>query len=136
MMNALEKNSNALSQGRKQKCIQKFAETVVSEGNIIESCLNNKNLCFPRVFEKNNAADTLKLIQVLANYGCKYNTKVSENDYYVATDEELLDPIPKENTRYFAALKNDEGRNVKIISFKDFLTIIDLTMDEVKQNSF
>lgn len=133
MMNALGKNSNALSQGRKQKCIQKFAETVVSEGNIIKSCLNNKSLCFSRVFEKNNAADTLKLIQILANHGCKYNAKVSKNDYYVASDEELLDPIPKENTRYFAALKNDDGRNVKVISFKDFLAIIDLTTDEIKQ---
>lgn len=85
------------------------------------------------MFEKNNAADTLKLIQILANHGCKYNAKVSENDYYVASDEELLDLIPKENTRYFVALKNDEGRNVKIISFKDFFTIIDLTTDEIKQ---
>ena len=133
MMNALGKNSNALSQGRKQKCIQKFAETVVSEGNIIESCLNNKSLCFSRVFEKSNTADTLKLIQVLANHGCKYNVKVSENDYYVADDEELLDPIPKENTRYFAALKNDDGRNVKVISYEDFLAIIDLTTDKIKQ---
>ena len=133
MMNALGKNSNALSQGRKQKCIQKFAETVVSEGNIIESCLNNKKLCFSRVFEKSNTADTLKLIQVLANHGCKYNVKVSENDYYVADDEELLDPIPKENTRYFAALKNDDGRNIKVISFEDFFAIIDLTTDEIKQ---
>ena len=133
MMNALGKNSNALSQSRKQKCIQKFAETVVSEGDIIESCLNNKKLCFSRVFEKSNTADTLKLIQVLANHGCKYNVKVSENDYYVADDEELLDPIPKENTRYFAALKNDDGRNVKVISFEDFLAIIDLTTDEIKQ---
>ena len=56
MMNALEKNPNALSQGCKQKCIQNFAETVVAEGNIIESCLNNKSLCFSRVFEKNSAA--------------------------------------------------------------------------------
>lgn len=55
------------------------------------------------MLEKNSAAETLKLIQVLANLGCKYNAKVSEDDYYVASDEELLEPIPKENTRYFAA---------------------------------
>lgn len=85
------------------------------------------------MFEKNSAAETLKLIQVLANLGCNYNAKVSEDDYYVASDEELLEPIPKENTRYFAALKNGERRNVKIISFKDFLTIINLTTDEVKR---
>lgn len=133
MMNALEKNPNALSQGRKQKCIQKFAEIVVPQGNIVASRLNNKSLCFFRSFEKSNTADVLKLIQVLANLGCKYNAKVSEDDYYVASNEELLDPIPKENTRYFAALKNDEGRNVKIISFKDFLTIIYLTTEEIKQ---
>lgn len=133
MMNALEKNPNALSQGRKQKCIQKFAEIVVPQGNIVASSLNNKSMCFSREFEKSNTADVLKLIQVLANLGCKYNTKVSEDDYYVASNEELLDPTPKENTRYFAALKNADGRNVKIISFKEFLAIIDLTTDEIKQ---
>lgn len=133
MINALEKNSNALSQSRKQKCIQKFAETVVLEGDIIKSCLNNKRLCFSREFEKSNTADTLKFIQVLANHGCKYNVKVSENDYYVASDEELLDPIPKENTRYFAALKNDDGRNVKVISFEELLSLVGLTIEMVKQ---
>ncbi len=133
MINAIEKNPDALSRRRKQKCIQKFAETVVSQGNIVASRLNNKSLCFSRAFETSNTANALKLIQVLANLGCKYNTKVSENDYYVASDKELLDSIPKENTRYFAALKNDDGRNVKIISFKDFLAIIGLTTDEVEQ---
>lgn len=133
MINALEKNPNALSQNRKKKCIQEFAKAVVPQGPIIRSCLNNKSLCFSVKFEMYNAVDTLKLIRVLANHGCKYNTKVSENNYYIASDEELMSPPTDKHTRHYAALKNDDGRNVKVISFEDFLAIIDLTTDEIKQ---
>lgn len=133
MINALEKNPNALSQNRKKKCIQEFAKAVVPQGPIIRSCLNNKSLCFSVKFEMYNAVDTLKLIRVLANHGCKYNTKVSENNYYIASDEELMSPPTDKHTRHYAALQKDDGRNVKVISFEDFLAIIDLTTDEIKQ---
>lgn len=126
MMNALDANPALLSEGRKKICIQKFSDKVVPHGRIKESCLNNKKLCFSRSFEKNNTKEVLKLIQILANHGCEYNTKVSENDYYVASDEELNMPSI-ENSRYCAALSNENGRKVKILSFDEFLSIVNLT---------
>ena len=44
-----------------------------------------------------------------------------------------MSPPTDKHTRHYAALKNDDGRNVKVISFEDFLAIIDLTTDEIKQ---
>lgn len=133
MMNALGKNSNALSQNRKKKCIQEFAKAVVPQGPIIRSCLNNKSLCFSVKFEMYNAVDTLKLIQVLANHGCKYNTKVSENNYYIASDEELLSPPTDKHTRYYAALQKDDGRDISIISFEELLSLINFSYKELKK---
>jgi hypothetical protein len=51
-------------------------------------------------------------------------TKVSENDYYVASDDELSNPTLDEHTRYFATKVNDDGRNAQILSFDEFLTLI------------
>ena len=126
-------NPTALSQKKTKICIQRFAETVLPQKQIDKSILNDKKLCFSLSFEKSNPIDTLKLIQVLADHGCKYNTKVSENDYYVASNEELSYSIPIEKTRYFTALKEDNDKNIKILSFDEFLSLINLTESDLKK---
>lgn len=133
MLKALEINPNALSQNKKKNCVQKFSKVVQPQGKIINSCLNSKKICFSSFFEKNYTKETIKLIQILANYGCEYKMKVSENDYYVASDEELTNIKPKKNTRYEAAIRNDDRRNVKILSFADFLKIVNLTVNALEK---
>ena len=88
---------------------------------------------FFSVLRKKHTAEIVKLIQVLANHGCKYNTKVSENDYYVASVEESENPYSEEKTRYRAALKNDDGKEVKILSFDEFLSMVGLTAETISQ---
>lgn len=132
MLNALETNPNVLSQKAKKACIYKFSKSVQPQGQIRESCLNGKQICFSTLFEKNHAKETIKLIQILANYGCNYNMKVSENDYYVACESELTNTESGKNTRCLIALKNDGGRNIKVLSFAVFLKIIGLTIGELE----
>lgn len=132
MLKALESNSNALSQNKKKICIQKFSKEVQPYGKIVDSNLNGKKICFSMFYEKNYTKETIKLIQVLANYGCEYNMKVSENDYYVASDEELANVEPEKKTRYEAALRREDGRNITGLSFADFLKMVDLTTDALK----
>ena len=132
MLKALESNSNALSQNKKKICIQKFSKEVQPQGRIVDSNLNGKRICFSIFYEINYTKETIKFIQVLANYGCEYNMKVSENDYYVASDEELTNIQPEKNTRYEAALRSEDGRNVKVLSFADFLKMVDLTADTLE----
>ena len=132
MLKALESNSNALSQNKKKICIQKFSKEVQPYGKIVDSNLNGKKICFSMFYEKNYTKETIKLIQVLANYGCEYNMKVSENDYYVASDEELANVETEKKTRYEAALRREDGRNITVLSFADFLKMVDLTTDALK----
>lgn len=129
MINTLETNPDALNNKRKQQCIQQFAKEVQSQGKVIGSCLNGKKLCFSKDNEQKHTLEVIKIIQHLANYGCKYNMKVSENDYYVA-DESELKREPERNTRYIMALETDGG--VKIIAFTEFLNMVNLTVDKLK----
>ena len=129
MLDALDKNINALSNSKKQQCVRKFSEEVTPQGTIEKSKLNGTRICFSSKYEKTKVKETLILIQLLANYGCKYNTKVSENDYYVASDEELIATEMDIHSRYYSATKED-GRNVKILSFDELFVLLKITEEE------
>ena len=129
MLDALDKNINALSNSKKQQCVRKFSEEVTPQGTIEKSKLNGTRICFSSKYEKTKVRETLILIQLLANYGCKYNTKVSENDYYVASDEELIATEIDIHSRYYSATKED-GRNVKILSFDELFVLLKITEEE------
>lgn len=131
MLEALSKNVNSLSNGRKAKCIKQFAEKVEAQGPIINSKVSGCKLCFSTAFEKSNIKDVLVLIQLLADHGCQYNTKVSENDFYVATQEELETSEVEEHTRYYSALHNTETL-CKVISFNQLYEMLFTTEEEVK----
>ena len=133
MLEALDQNINSLSNNKKQLCIRKFSEKVRPEGSIVHSRLTGTKICFSSQYEKNNVKDTLVLIQLLANHGCKYNTKVSENDFYVPTTEEMQSEEVQENTRFYSATRMDGGRKVELILLDDLLKILGLTKDELDQ---
>lgn len=116
-----------LSKTRRKQCIQEFVDIVLPQTAIIESCLNNKKICFSPQFEISNTAETIKLIQILANHGCQYNMKVLENDYYVASDEELTNPTPQEHSRYHIAVNSTNPKRIKVMSLDEFLSILNIS---------
>ena len=131
MLEALSKNINSLSNNRKSRCLMQFADKVEARGPIISSQLSGCKLCFSSAFEKDHIKDALVLIQLLADHWCRYNTKVSENDYYVATKEELdLIDIP-EHTRYYSALHNAKT-GCKVISFDELYKMLLVNEQAVK----
>ena len=89
--------------------------------------LNGKKLCFSAEFEQSRSKDTLVLIQALANCGCTYSTRVFENDYYVATDEELNAPPKRGKSRYAAAMRAYHGSRKRILSLDRLLQLVGLT---------
>ena len=131
MIVELDKNVNALSSKRKQKCIAQFAEQVQPNGEITKSKLTGTKLCLSTVYEKENTKETIKLIQLLANHGCQYNTKVSENDFYVASTEDIENSESEEHTRYYAATHGDDGHVVEMLTMDELLTILSVTEDEL-----
>lgn len=132
MIESLSKNINSLSNNKRDACLRQFAKKVEARGEIIKSKLTGCKLCVSTSFEKDNTKDVFVLIQMLADHGCQYNTKVSENDYYVATSKELETTVAEEHTRYYSALHNTET-SCRIISFKELFEMLDVTEEDVKR---
>lgn len=133
MLLALENNSEALSNGKKEKCIKKFNESISPEDGIIKSRLSGKKYCFSRSFEMENIRLALILMQLMKNHDCSYNTKVTDNELYIATDTELSTP-PEPHTRFIMALeKYNAGEEIEILTFQDLYKLLNVTEDEVKK---
>ena len=133
MLLALENNSESLSNGKKEKCIKKFNESIGQEGEIINSRLNGKKYCFSRSFEMENIKLALILMQLMKNHDCSYNTKVTDNELYIATDTELSTP-PEPHTRFIMALeKYNAGEEIEILTFQDLYKLLNVTEDEVRK---
>ena len=132
MLLALEDNPESLSNGKKERCIKKFNESIVPEGKIIKSKLNGKKYCFGRKFELENTKLALILMQLMKNHNCNYNTKVSENELYIATKEELLGSIDP-HTRIAAAIgKYNSGEKMEILTFQKLYELLNVTEDDLK----
>lgn len=133
MLLALENNSESLSNGKKEKCIKKFNESISPEDGIIKSRLSGKKYCFSRSFEMENIRLALILMQLMKNHDCSYNTKVTDNELYIATDTELSTP-PEPHTRFIMALeKYNAGEEIEILTFQDLYKLLNVTEDEVKK---
>lgn len=131
MLEALDKNENSLSMGKKKRCVIKFAEEVSPQGEIIKSRLFGTKLCFSTKYEKEHVKETLKLIQLLANHGCRYNAKVSENDFYVVSQEDIENPESDEHTRYYAATHREDGHQVEVLTMEELLKLLGVSEDEL-----
>lgn len=127
MLEALDKNENSLSIGKKKRCIIKFSEVVQPKIEIAKSKLTGTKLCFSTKYEKEHVKETLKLIQLLANYGCRYNAKVSENDFYVASQEDIENSDVEEHTRYYAATHRDDGHKVEVLTMEELMVILGIS---------
>lgn len=133
MLLALENNPESLSNGKKEKCIKRFNESISPEGAIIKSRLNGKKYCFGRRFEMENIKLALILMQLLKNHDCSYNTKISDNELYIATDAELSTP-QEPHTRFTMALeKYNAGEKIEILTFQDLYKLLNITEDEVRK---
>ena len=127
MMNCLSEGEDALSHAKKEQCIREFSRRVRPHCKTLPGVLNGKKLCFSAEFEQSRSKDTLVLIQALANCGCTYSTRVFENDYYVATDEELNAPPKRGKSRYAAAMRAYHGSRKRILSLDRLLQLVGLT---------
>ena len=133
MLLALESNPESLSNGKKEKCIKMFNESIRPEGGIIKSRLNGKKYCFSRSFEMENIRLVLILMQLMKNHDCSYNTRVTDNELYIATDTELSTP-PEPHTRFIMALeKYNAEEEIEILTFQDLYKLLNITEDEVKK---
>lgn len=127
MLEIIGKNPNQLSNNKKEQCLKKFIEKVKPLGKVRKHLLNNSTICFSKLIENHHIRDTFVLIQLLANIGCKYSTKVSDCNYYVAADEELLRTEVDVHTRYYAAAFGESGEHVTLLTWNEFLEMLEVT---------
>ena len=127
MLEIIGKNPNLLSNNKKEQCLKKFIEKVKPLGKVRKHLLNNSTICFSKLIEKQRIRDTFVLIQLLTNIGCKYSTKISDCNYYVAADEELLQTEIDVHTRYYAAAFGESGENVTLLTWNEFLEMLEVT---------
>ena len=130
-LSTLIKNPEALSKNQRALCLKRFVEKVKPSGEIIRSRLTGRKLCFGVEFERTRVKDTYVLIRLLADHGCGYSTNVFEDDYFVATDEELNTPDLKGHTRYYAA-----KTACKIISFAELYSMLGVDEKQVEEAPF
>ena len=75
----------------------------------------------------------LILMQLMKNHDCSYNTKVTDNELYIATDTELSTP-PEPHTRRIMALeKYNAGEEIEILTFQDLYKLLNVTEDEIRK---
>ena len=68
----------------------------------------------------------------MKNHNCNYNTKVSENELYIATKEELFGSIDP-HTRITAAMeKYNSGEKMEILTFQELYELLNVTEDDLK----
>lgn len=127
---ALATSARWISNGKKDKCVKIFAEKVKPQSAIINSALTGKKICFSPVFEREKTILCLKLIQLIVNHGGIYNTKVSENQYYVKDD---ADDSEKHGTRYHHFVEgNGENQEQKVLSYDGLLDILKTSWKELE----
>ena len=127
MLEIIGKNPNRLSNNKKEQCLKKFIEKVRPQDKARNKYLSNSTICFSKLIEKKRIRDTFVLIQMLSNIGCKYNTKISECDFYVAADEELHQTEIDVHTRYYAAAFGESGEHVTLLTWNDLLEMLEVT---------
>ena len=133
IVKAIATSGRWISYKKKGKCIKEFAEKVRPQGDIINSKLTGKKICFSPIFEREKTILCLKLIQLIANNGGTYNTKVSENQYYVKDDAD--DPQAKK-TRYHHAMEMmTDDKVLKVISYDELLVLLKTSWDELEKIS-
>ena len=132
ILEAIDKKPELLSNAKKQKAIKQFYKNAEPTENIQKSQFNGKSICFSSDFEKNEPRSTIILIQMLIDRGAKYVTKVSDDDYFVATDTELSNAAPPEHSRYYSALcVKKSNKSIEIISFDTLFEMLGISADSL-----
>ena len=131
MLNMIEKNPSILSSKKRLECFKRFTERMVKGDVESDHPLCDTVICFSKEYEKNCNKDTFVLLDKLGDAGCKYSNVISDCDYYVATEEELLCETPDIHTRYYAALYARNEVPVKIITMQEVLELLNVTKAEL-----
>ena len=131
MLKAFDRDESCLSFRKRENLLKKFTEGVKPTGRIVRSKLNMKTLCLNQSYEKKHLRETLIIIQLLANHGCRYNSKASQADFYVASRTDLSSEEVNKKSRYFAATNRENGESAEVITLDKLCEILGIREEDL-----
>ena len=124
--------SNTLKQWSEQKTLfHQFLDNVLPNKEC-EKTLSGIKFSMSINYEEIHCIQMFNIVQILCNLGAEYVLKASRADIFVKYDSYLEDGTLKEcsKSKYVEeAISN--GANIKVISFNDFLTMINISEEEL-----
>ena len=124
--------SNTLKQWSEQKTLfHQFLDNVLPNKEC-EKTLSGIKFSMSINYEEIHCIQMFNIVQILCNLGAEYVLKASRADIFVKYDLYLEDGTLKgcSKSKYVEeAISN--GANIKVISFNDFLTMINISEEEL-----
>lgn len=128
----LSTHPNQFSKRKIKKIISSFAKSAKPQGKIIESEFTGKKVCFSSLYEQKQPVECIILMQQIINRGGKIGFKVSECEYYVKHESDDENDI---HSRYHYIAQVSHVQSEKIITFDEFLTILNINKSQLKELS-
>lgn len=128
---AISSNARDIGNKKRKHFIRLFAETVKAKDNVCDNELKGKRICFSTIFEYNETILCLKLIWLIINQGGIYDTKVSNNQFYVKDDEDDAENVKSRYHHVVYVMKNNP--NIQTISYDDLLKMLKVTWEDLEK---
>ena len=124
--------SNTLKQWSEQKTLfHQFLDNVLPNKEC-EKTLSGIKFSMSINYEEIHCIQMFNIVQILCNLGAEYVLKASRADIFVKSDLYLEDGTLKECSRNkYVEEAISNGANIKVISFNDFLTMINISEEEL-----
>ncbi len=126
----LSEHPDQFSKRKIKKIISRFVESANPHGKIIKSEFAGKKVCFSALYEQEQPVECIILMQQIVNRGGSIDFKVSECDYYIKHDS---DDENDKHSRYHYISQVSQNQFTKVISFDEFLTMLDLNETKLKR---
>lgn len=126
----LSEHPDQFSKRKIKKIISRFVESANPHGKIIKSEFAGKKVCFSALYEQEQPVECIILMQQIVNRGGSIDFKVSECGYYIKHDS---DDENDKHSRYHYISQVSQDQFTKVISFDEFLTMLDLNETKLKR---
>ncbi len=124
--------SNSLRQWSDQKTLfHQFLDNVMPNKDC-EKTLKGIKFSISINYEETHCVQMFNIIQILCNLGAEYVLKASMADIFVKYDSYIEDGTIKECSKSkYVKEANANGANIKLIDFNEFLSMLNITEEEL-----
>lgn len=119
--------------GEQKSLLNEFRRYARSEGKPRRSILYGKRVCISYNYEAYNFTDILKIVQLVANCGGKVISRAQKCDFFVSYAIRYEEGLVYCQRLEQAELAVNNGKNIKFLSFDEFLGLLGTDRNALKQ---